>query len=112
MLRSCPRCSIPAREGAACPGCGAHVPSRSALLIPALLGLALAGCDDGGGKDDSSTAIALYGSVATSDFDYDGYDSVDTGGDDCDDSDANIHPGASETADDGVDSNCDGEDNT
>jgi len=53
--------------------------------------LADAACDGGGGGD----------------ADGDGY-TTDAG--DCDDGDASIHPGASETCDDGVDQDCDGAD--
>jgi len=56
-------------------------------------------------------AAAAYGVPAT-DSDNDGYISKDTGGDDCDDNDANVHPGAAETPGDNVDSNCDGNDDT
>ena len=44
------------------------------------------------------------------DRDNDGYDSIDEGGDDCDDANADIHPGAKEVYYDGVDANCDGND--
>ncbi|MBK7760193.1 MAG: hypothetical protein IPI35_28060 [Deltaproteobacteria bacterium] len=52
---------------------------------------------------------ALYGAPASVDEDGDGYGDRDG---DCDDSDAAINPGAIDTVDDGVDSNCDGDDNT
>lgn len=42
------------------------------------------------------------------DQDGDGYDSIEDGGDDCDDSNASIHPGAEEICDDDVDNDCDG----
>jgi hypothetical protein len=46
----------------------------------------------------------------TSDFDadLDGYESNTFGGDDCDDQDAGVNPGATERADDTIDNNCDG----
>lgn len=46
---------------------------------------------------------------ALTDFDRDGYSSI-LGGGDCDDWDANVHPGAEEIPDDGVDQNCVGGD--
>ncbi len=42
------------------------------------------------------------------DGDGDGYASIASGGDDCDDGDDSIHPGAAEVCGDGLDNNCDG----
>ncbi|MSP54148.1 MAG: hypothetical protein EXR69_00850 [Myxococcales bacterium] len=79
------------------------------------LGLALTGC--------SGMAQALYGIVPSDqidtahetggvDQDSDGYYAESSGGEDCNDEDAAVHPTATETTGDGVDSNCDGEDDT
>ena len=54
-------------------------------------------------------SIPLYGQ-ATSDSDEDGYLTPLAGGDDCDDSDASIYPDAPDTWYDGIDSNCEGDD--
>ncbi len=59
--------------------------------------------------DTPTATIDLAGSVIT-DSDGDGYDSEAAGGDDCDDSDPDIHPGAEDAWYDGVDSDCDGSD--
>jgi hypothetical protein len=42
------------------------------------------------------------------DHDGDGHPSIDCGGDDCDDGDPAIYPGAPDTCGDGLDTNCDG----
>ncbi|MCO4768875.1 MAG: hypothetical protein KDA24_02520 [Deltaproteobacteria bacterium] len=44
------------------------------------------------------------------DLDEDGYEDAACGGEDCDDSDLFISPGAPESCEDGIDNNCDGED--
>ena len=126
----CPHCgsALPGRSGA------------RTTATAALLGLALVGCPTPGGGDTG--VIALYGvpdtgdSADTADTGDSGDDTagdtcisdlygvpdtgdVDADGDgytvadgDCDDTNADIHPGATETPGDGVDSNCNGDDDT
>jgi len=52
--------------------------------------------------------LDLYLSVP--DYDGDGHTKIMLGGDDCNDNDASIHPGAVEVCGDGIDQNCDGSD--
>ena len=66
-----------------------------------LMGLALGGCEP------EPVVMAKYG-VAFVDEDGDGYET----GRDCNDLDPEIHPGAEEKIGDGIDSNCDGKDDT
>ncbi|MEE2751890.1 MAG: MopE-related protein [Myxococcota bacterium] len=47
---------------------------------------------------------------ALKDQDSDGYDSIEYGGEDCDDSDARVYPGASDRPYDGLDADCAGDD--
>lgn len=46
----------------------------------------------------------------TTDADGDGHDAAEVGGDDCDDADEDVHPGAYDDASDGVDQDCNGVD--
>lgn len=59
--------------------------------------------------DSDPLVVALTGLVDPDDDD-DGYEHVLAGGDDCDDHDASIHPGAAEVWYDGADQDCDGND--
>ena len=129
-MKTCSSCGTHVKTAdCTCPHCGMTAACRSARApVVALLGLALAGCtgkaDDSAGStaDTSDSAAgadsaqdtaefppdqASYGAPPT-DQDWDGYE-VDV---DCNDGDAAIHPGATETPGDRVDSNCDGNDDT
>jgi hypothetical protein len=128
-MKTCTHCGTHVKTAdCTCPHCGTKAACRSARTpAVALLGLALAGCtgkaDDTGAGDtsaaldtsDTATNIdtggggqADYG-VPDTDEDADGY-GVYSG--DCDDTNAAVYPGAPETPGDGVDSNCDGNDDT
>lgn len=114
MLRTCCFCGTPARAQQACPECGKSCNSPKLTNAALLLGLSLAACNGGtesSSTKESQTFQAEYG-AAMVDEDGDGYQPVSEGGDDCDDTNKDIHPGATETAGDGVDSNCDGSDDS
>ena len=110
----CESCATPlVRDASCCPTCCARKRaaqgrpgSPSSLAVGALLGLSVSasGCSFGGMAQDYGVAETGY-----EDLDGDGYSSAEG---DCDDEDENIHPDAEETPGDGVDSNCDGEDDT
>ncbi len=73
---------------------------RPTIILAALLALA-------------GLALAVPHAGATScedDLDQDGYISAACGGADCDDTDSSIHPGATDTPNDGIDQDCDGQD--
>lgn len=78
-------------------------------LLPLLLltiGLST-GCGDEPAEGEDTDDADDSDEDAPVDADGDGFDSVETGGSDCDDGDADIHPEADERCD-GVDTNCDG----
>ncbi len=104
------------RAAVCCPHCDAElnrdVSSTRMLGAAALLGLAIAGCSGDGDGDSAIGVEAMYGVVDTGMYVDDDGDGVTEMDGDCNDSDASIHPGAEETPGDGVDSNCDGADNT
>ena len=115
ILLACPHCATHMfAHGKKCPNCGRANPALGGQIQrtagAALLGLALSavvpGCNDGNNLSDDLTQPE-YG-VAFIDDDEDGWSAPE----DCDDGDENIHPEAEETPGDGVDSNCDGDDDT
>lgn len=62
----------------------------------------------GNGIDDNCDGFIDEESTDDADDDGDGYiDNGRSGGNDCNDSDASVNPGASEIADDGIDNDCD-----
>ena len=68
-------------------------------------------CDDGIDQNCSGADLACSVDPPTCpDNDGDGYTDAACGGNDCDDSDSSINPGATEICDDGIDQNCSGAD--
>lgn len=86
-------------------------PMDNEIQPAAMLLLGLVGCGDKT-MDSGATPQPAYGVAVETGFiddDDDGFSEMDG---DCDDSDPTVHPEAKETPGDGVDSNCDGEDDT
>ncbi len=116
-MHACSSCGCYCRPTElSCPHCGHGfmdgVSGRAAAALLLGLSLGMNGCVGGAkyGTPDSG-AQAEYGVIDTSSIDEDGDGwSVEDG--DCDDANEAINPGATETPDDGVDSNCDENDNT
>ena len=122
MMFTCSSCSsfVPPKLSV-CPACRAEVVhSTGARVVAGVLTLA-------GGSVFAMTLTACYGAInepyypdsgttgdapssctAATDTDADGY----CGAEDCNDTNANIHVGATETIGDGVDSDCGGGDGT
>jgi hypothetical protein len=110
----CPSCGTVAQSCGPCPHCGTELRCDRPGLSSATAGLlgliAVAGCHVNENADYGSgeTDLTEESTEDPVDEDKDGYEV----GDDCDDNDETIHPGAAETPGDEIDSNCDGEDDT
>jgi hypothetical protein len=59
---------------------------------------------------EESTCSVLDSDPSLDDEDLDGYDNPAAGGEDCDDTDPDVYPGAYDLPDDGIDGDCDGSD--
>ena len=111
-MHTCVDCGCHVLESAcSCPHCGATLKtcslgakSKAAMLMGLV---AASGCII---KGEPEYGVVINDTVDSAvDADGDGYSVADG---DCDDADASVNPEATETAGDGVDSNCDGADDT
>ncbi len=112
MLWTCPSCGELVRtRDAICPFCDraglCPAPRLANVLVLVVAVAAMGGCAMG--KSASSDGFVGMDTESTADNDGDGFSPADG---DCDDVDDSRSPDAAEATGDGVDSNCDGEDDT
>lgn len=80
-------------------------PSTASQIYPGATEI----CENGIDEDcDGCDPLCACSDPSVSDSDGDGYIAEECCGDDCDDTDPNIHPGATEILCNGIDENCDG----
>ncbi len=113
-MLNCVRCEgfIPAKASS-CPHCDAPTGRRSKLRTllnvagGGAVAMTLMACYGGAPRDYAPVAPTNTNACTdpSQDLDKDGYC-----GDDCDEMNAAIHPGAADTSEDGIDQNCDGVD--
>ena len=117
-LTVCPSCEGLVFVGTCtCPHCGADKACRGSGLSKAALlmgiSLSLTGCV--GEVSQPDYGVAITDSARDTGHDTGGPDADGDGWEaptDCDDTDPSVHPEATETVGDKVDSNCDGNDDT
>ena len=78
---------------------------RTFTLFPLVFLLGCPGTKES--NTDDSTTTGDDSTVTDNDADDDGFDSTASGGDDCDDADPAVNPGATEVTGDGIDNDCD-----
>lgn len=108
-LLPCPRCATPLLPNTmGCTSCGAPIDEGAEVrpLTMMIMGLSLAGCPVYDIQPEYGIAISDTGFT---DNDGDGFSPRDG---DCNDNSPTIHPEAEEIPEDGVDANCNGEDDT
>mgnify|MGYP006445544813 CR=1 FL=1 len=93
-----------------CPHCSSiqHSSTPKSSTAAILLGLSLTACDRITADPQPLYGVAFDTSDIFIDEDGDGYGQDE----DCDDNDPEIHPDAEETPEDGMDSNCNNDDDT